>query len=108
VDLGPGAVRPVAVFSTVEHTDDVVAEAIGCRCCPAACIFTSSMNTAYRLGNQIANGMIPISHLDLALSKTRFGEVKDSGEGWEGGSGAIESCPLSLVCDRCRDLSRTV
>lgn len=82
---------PVAAMIPFSDADEAIAEANRLPYGLAAYAFTSSMKTAYRLGNEVESGMISINHIGLALPETPFGGVKDSGHGSEGGSEAIEA-----------------
>lgn len=53
--------------------------------------FSGSNRTATRLGLEVETGMLGINHHGLALLETAFGGIKDSGDGTEGGSTAIEA-----------------
>src|SRR5699024_5473709 len=82
---------PVAAFVPFKDADEAITEANRLPYGLAAYAFTSSMNTAHRLGNEVESGMVSINHLGLAMPETPFGGMKDSGYGSEGGTEAIES-----------------
>ena len=67
----------------------------------AARAFARPARTVAALGERIARGMIAINQLGLALAATPFGGMKDSGDGSEGGTEAIESClSAKLITER--------
>ncbi|HLQ86558.1 MAG TPA: aldehyde dehydrogenase family protein, partial [Salinisphaeraceae bacterium] len=82
---------PVAACVPFKDTDEAIAEANRVPYGLAAYAFTSSMKTAYRLGDEIEAGMVAINHFGLALPETPFGGIKDSGYGSEGGSEALDA-----------------
>jgi len=60
----------------------------------AAYAYTRSTRTAEAIGHAIESGMVSINHHGLALPEVRFGGVKDSGFGSEGG--AMRSMRISI------------
>ena len=82
---------PLAVFAPFKNFDDAVEEANRLPFGLASYAFTRSAKTANAIGNQVEAGMMTINHIGLALPEVPFGGVKDSGQGSEGGSEAIEA-----------------
>ncbi|MDE1172908.1 MAG: NAD-dependent succinate-semialdehyde dehydrogenase [Parvibaculaceae bacterium] len=80
---------PLALMMPFRALDEVITEANRLPFGLAAYAWTSSGETANRLGQGIESGMITINHLGLALPEVPFGGIKDSGYGSEGGSEAI-------------------
>ncbi len=82
---------PVSIVNRYASADDMFAEANRLPYGLAAYAFTSSGETARRLGMEVESGMMTINHVGLALPEVPFGGVKDSGYGTEGGSEAVEA-----------------
>jgi succinate-semialdehyde dehydrogenase / glutarate-semialdehyde dehydrogenase len=82
---------PVAIVNRFSTYEDAVVEANRLPFGLAAYAFTSSGETAQRLGQQVESGMLTINHMGLSLPEVPFGGIKDSGYGTEGGSGAVEA-----------------
>jgi succinate-semialdehyde dehydrogenase / glutarate-semialdehyde dehydrogenase len=82
---------PVAVIGAFQTFDDVVTEANRLPYGLAAYAYTRSEKTAAAIGSAVETGMISINHHGLALPEVRFGGVKDSGYGSEGGADALEA-----------------
>ena len=82
---------PVAIVNRFSTYEDAVVEANRLPFGLAAYAFTSSGETAQRLGQQVESGMLTINHMGLSLPEVSFGGIKDSGYGTEGGSGAVEA-----------------
>lgn len=82
---------PVAVVNRFSSYDDAVAEANRLPYGLAAYAFTTSGETAQRLGRDVESGMLTVNHLGLGIPEVPFGGVKDSGYGTEGGSEAVEA-----------------
>ena len=57
----------------------------------AAYAYTRSTKTAAAIGHAIESGMVSINHHGLAFPEVRFGGIKDSGYGSEGGADALEA-----------------
>jgi succinate-semialdehyde dehydrogenase / glutarate-semialdehyde dehydrogenase len=82
---------PLAIINSFGSFDEVVEEANRLPYGLAAYAYTRSTKTAAAIGHAIESGMVSINHHGLALPEVRFGGVKDSGYGSEGGSEAIEA-----------------
>ena len=82
---------PVSIVNRYASADEMFAEANRLPYGLAAYAFTSSGETARRLGMEVESGMMTINHVGLALPEVPFGGVKDSGYGTEGGSEAVEA-----------------
>lgn len=82
---------PLAIVNRFATFDDAVSEANRLPFGLAAYAYTSSGETARRLGREVESGMLTVNHLGLGLPEAPFGGVKDSGYGTEGGSEAIEA-----------------
>ncbi|MCX8996926.1 NAD-dependent succinate-semialdehyde dehydrogenase [Rhizobiaceae bacterium BDR2-2] len=82
---------PVAIVNRFSTVDDAIEEANRLPFGLASYAFTTSTQTAHRLGQQVEAGMLTINHNGLALPEVPFGGVKDSGYGTEGGSEAVEA-----------------
>lgn len=78
-----GPIAPVVRFS---DTDDVIKRANSLPFGLSSYVFTTSLQTATRVSNELEAGMVNINHFGSALPETPFGGVKDSGIGSEGGS----------------------
>lgn len=78
-----GPIAPVVRFS---DTDDVIRRANSLPFGLSSYVFTTSLQTATQVSNQLEAGMVNINHFGSALPETPFGGVKDSGIGSEGGS----------------------
>ncbi len=63
----------------------------GCLTALPAYAYTRSTKTAAAIGHAIESGMVSINHHGLALPEVRFGGVKDSGYGSEGGADALDA-----------------
>ena len=81
---------PLAPISSFDDFDTVIAEANRLDYGLASYAYTSSAETAEKLGSSIESGMVSINHHGIALIETPFGGVKDSGYGSEGGKEGIE------------------
>ena len=82
---------PVAIVNRFSTYEDAITEANRLPFGLAAYAFTSSGETAQRLGQEMESGMLTINHMGLALPEVPFGGIKDSGYGTEGGSEAIQA-----------------
>jgi len=82
---------PVAIVNAFDTFEQVVGEANRLPYGLAAYAYTRSTKTAAAIGHAIESGMVSINHHGLALPETRFGGVKDSGYGSEGGADALEA-----------------
>ena len=82
---------PVAVIAPFKNFDDVVEEANRLPYGLAAYAYTRSTKTAEAIGHAVESGMVSINHYGLALPEVRFGGVKDSGFGSEGGADALDA-----------------
>ena len=86
----------VTLFDTAEAygpflNEEVVGEANRLPYGLAAYAYTRSTKTAAAIGHAIESGMVSINHHGLALPEVRFGGVKDSGFGSEGGADALDA-----------------
>jgi succinate-semialdehyde dehydrogenase/glutarate-semialdehyde dehydrogenase len=82
---------PVAIINAFDTFDEVVEEANRLPYGLAAYAYTRSTKTAEAIGHAIESGMVSINHHGLALPEVRFGGVKDSGFGSEGGADALDA-----------------
>lgn len=82
---------PVSIVNRYASMDEMFTEANRLPYGLAAYAFTSSGETARRLGTEVESGMMTINHVGLALPEVPFGGVQDSGYGTEGGSEAVEA-----------------
>jgi succinate-semialdehyde dehydrogenase/glutarate-semialdehyde dehydrogenase len=82
---------PVAIVNAFDTFDDVVSEANRLPYGLAAYAYTRSTKTAAAIGHAIESGMVSINHHGLALPEVRFGGIKDSGFGSEGGADALDA-----------------
>ncbi len=81
---------PMAMITRFSDLDEVVAEANRLPYGLAAYAYTRSAKTANAIATRVESGMISINHHGIALRELRFGGVKDSGYGSEGGLEAME------------------
>jgi succinate-semialdehyde dehydrogenase/glutarate-semialdehyde dehydrogenase len=82
---------PVAIVNSFDTFEEAVGEANRLPYGLAAYAYTRSTKTAAAIGHAIESGMVSINHHGLALPEVRFGGVKDSGFGSEGGADALEA-----------------
>ncbi len=82
---------PVAIINAFDTFDEVVEEANRLPYGLAAYAYTRSTKTAEAIGHAVESGMVSINHHGLALPEVRFGGVKDSGFGSEGGADALDA-----------------
>jgi succinate-semialdehyde dehydrogenase / glutarate-semialdehyde dehydrogenase len=82
---------PLAIINAFDTFDEVVEEANRLPYGLAAYAYTRSTRTAEAIGHAIESGMVSINHHGLALPEVRFGGVKDSGFGSEGGADALDA-----------------
>ena len=82
---------PIAIVGSFDQFDDAIREANRLPYGLAAYAYTRSSKTATALGNAIESGMVSINHHGLALPEVRFGGIKDSGYGSEGGADALDA-----------------
>jgi succinate-semialdehyde dehydrogenase / glutarate-semialdehyde dehydrogenase len=82
---------PVAIVNAFDTFEQAVGEANRLPYGLAAYAYTRSTKTAAAIGSAIESGMVSINHHGLALPETRFGGVKESGYGSEGGADALEA-----------------
>lgn len=78
-----GPIAPIVRFS---DTDDVIRRANSLPFGLSSYVFTNSLQTATKAGNNLEAGMVNINHFGSALPETPFGGIKDSGIGSEGGA----------------------
>ncbi len=82
---------PLAIINSFDTFDEVVEEANRLPYGLAAYAYTRSTKTAEAIGHAVESGMVSINHHGLALPEVRFGGVKDSGFGSEGGADALDA-----------------
>jgi succinate-semialdehyde dehydrogenase/glutarate-semialdehyde dehydrogenase len=82
---------PVAIVNSFDTFEEAVGEANRLPYGLAAYAYTRSTKTAEAIGRAIESGMVSINHHGLALPEVRFGGVKDSGFGSEGGADALDA-----------------
>ena len=82
---------PVAIVNSFDTFEDAVGEANRLPYGLAAYAYTRSTKTAEAISHAIESGMVSINHHGLALPEVRFGGVKDSGFGSEGGADALDA-----------------
>jgi succinate-semialdehyde dehydrogenase/glutarate-semialdehyde dehydrogenase len=82
---------PLAIINSFDTFDEVVEEANRLPYGLAAYAYTRSAKTAEAIGHAVESGMVSINHHGLALPEVRFGGVKDSGFGSEGGADALDA-----------------
>jgi succinate-semialdehyde dehydrogenase / glutarate-semialdehyde dehydrogenase len=82
---------PLAIINSFETFDEVVEEANRLPYGLAAYAYTRSTRTAEAIGHAVESGMVSINHHGIALPEVRFGGVKDSGFGSEGGADALDA-----------------
>ncbi len=78
-----GPIAPVVRFS---DTDEVIKRANSLPFGLSSYVFTTNLQTATKVSNDLEAGMVNINHFGVALPETPFGGVKDSGIGSEGGT----------------------
>lgn len=78
-----GPIAPVVRFADM---DEVIKRANSLPFGLSSYVFTTSLQTATKVSNEIEAGMVNINHFGVALPETPFGGVKDSGIGSEGGT----------------------
>lgn len=81
---------PVAVITTFRDLEDALREANRLPYGLAAYAYTRSARTAAAVARKMECGMISINYHGLGLPEVRFGGIKDSGHGSEGGADALE------------------
>jgi succinate-semialdehyde dehydrogenase/glutarate-semialdehyde dehydrogenase len=83
-----GPIAPIVPFKSF---DEVVARANSLPFGLAAYAFTTSSQTATRIGDAIQSGMVAINSAVVSMPETPFGGVKESGYGHEGGIEGLEA-----------------
>ncbi len=83
-----GPIAPIVTFKTF---DEVVERANSLPFGLAAYAFTSSTETATRIGDAIESGMVGVNSVMISTPETPFGGIKDSGYGHEGGLEGLEA-----------------
>ncbi len=81
---------PLAPINAFSEFDEVIASANALPYGLAAYVFTGSVRTALAASSEIEAGMIAVNSLSMTLTETPMGGVKDSGQGYEGGTEGIE------------------
>src|SRR4030088_2993627 len=84
-------VGPVAIVNSFDTFEEVVGEETPLPCGLPAYAYTRSTKTAEAIGHDIESGMVSMNHHGLPLPEVRFGGVKDSGYGTEGGADALSA-----------------
>src|SRR5262249_17527222 len=82
---------PVAAVRAVETLDEAIAESNRLHYGLAAYAFTRSIRNAHLLAQRVEVGMLWINQPAAPSAEMRFGGVKDSGYGTEGGPEALEA-----------------
>lgn len=83
-----GPIAPIVTFKTF---DEVVERANSLPFGLAAYAFTSSTQTATKIGDAIQSGMVGVNSVAISTPETPFGGIKDSGYGHEGGIEGLEA-----------------
>jgi succinate-semialdehyde dehydrogenase/glutarate-semialdehyde dehydrogenase len=83
-----GPIIPISSFSSI---DEALDEANRLPYGLSAYAYTSSSETADRVGREIESGIIGINHHGQPAVETPFGGIQDSGQGKENGSEGLES-----------------
>jgi succinate-semialdehyde dehydrogenase / glutarate-semialdehyde dehydrogenase len=83
-----GPIAPIVAFKTF---DEVVERANSLPFGLAAYAFTSSTETATKIGGAIESGMVGVNSVMISTPETPFGGIKDSGYGHEGGLEGLEA-----------------
>jgi succinate-semialdehyde dehydrogenase/glutarate-semialdehyde dehydrogenase len=78
-----GPLAPIVTFKTF---DEVVDRANSLEYGLAAYAFTSSNETAAKIGDALESGMVGVNSVMISTPETPFGGVKESGHGSEGGT----------------------
>lgn len=81
---------PIAPISPFRELDEAISKANALPYGLAAYVFTSSTKTALAASDEIQSGMVAVNSLSMTLTETPMGGVKDSGQGYEGGTEGIE------------------
>lgn len=90
-----GPVAPIQVFDTY---DEVIERANALDLGLAAYAFTSSLDTANRVADDLQAGWIGVNNFSPALAEAPFGGMKDSGIGYEGGPEGFDAyCKTKFV-----------
>jgi succinate-semialdehyde dehydrogenase/glutarate-semialdehyde dehydrogenase len=82
---------PIAVITPFTGFEDAIREANRLPYGLAAYAYTRSAKTAAHVARKIECGMISINYHGLGLPEVRFGGIKDSGHGSEGGADALDA-----------------
>jgi succinate-semialdehyde dehydrogenase/glutarate-semialdehyde dehydrogenase len=82
---------PVAPIVSFKSFDEVVERANSLPFGLAAYAFTSSTQTATRIGDALESGMVGVNSVAISTPETPFGGIKDSGYGHEGGIEGLEA-----------------
>ena len=82
---------PLAPITPFKDFDGVMKEANRLPWGLAAYAYTRNTKTMAAVGAGFESGMVSINHHGLALPEVRFGGIKDSGYGSEGGADALEA-----------------
>ncbi|WP_405997707.1 NAD-dependent succinate-semialdehyde dehydrogenase [Streptomyces sp. NBC_00829] len=91
---------PLALFSPFDTVENAIEAANRLPFGLGAYAFTTALDTAHRLAEDVETGMLAINHFKLAGPETPFGGVKLSGYGSEGGTeGLAEFLQFKLVSE---------
>jgi succinate-semialdehyde dehydrogenase / glutarate-semialdehyde dehydrogenase len=86
---------PLALIHPFDGLEDAIAEANRLPYGLSTYVFTGSSLTARACSRRIESGMVAVNGFGLGHPETPFGGMKDSGQGQEGGSEAIEAFLLT-------------
>lgn len=89
---------PIALVQPFDKLDEAIGLANALPYGLGAYAFTSGLNTAHRLADEIEAGMVGINHFGVSQPETPFGGVKHSGIGSEmGAEGLLAYTDVKLV-----------
>jgi succinate-semialdehyde dehydrogenase / glutarate-semialdehyde dehydrogenase len=77
---------PIGAIVRFKTFDEAVQRANSLPFGLAAYAFTTSSKTSTAVGHALESGMVSINHFGMALPEVPFGGIKDSGQGYEGGT----------------------
>ncbi|MBN9508736.1 MAG: NAD-dependent succinate-semialdehyde dehydrogenase [Alphaproteobacteria bacterium] len=81
---------PIAMLTSFDEFDDVIARANSLPQGLAAYVFTNSLKRAHMTADALKTGIVCVNTLQAATTEMPFGGVKHSGFGREGGSHSIQ------------------
>ena len=82
---------PIAMINRFGALEEALSEANRLPYGLSAYAYTTSLSSANRIYSGMESGAISINHHHVALPEQPFGGVRDSGDGVEGGPGALEA-----------------